>query len=362
MKLLFLTFIFLYVITCLIVGFKNLTPLSRLKCTGDHSCTINDDTLRFFLIGDIGGDPIYPYSSYAQRKVANAMNEFCIDKNYTFVINTGDNIYFNGVEHIFDTRFEDTFEYVYDKDYLKMPFYMTFGNHDYLGNTEAQINYTNHSSKWTLPNYYYTINYKLKNNTTIKFVMIDTIQLCGNTIDVDGSSIISWLKSSHHDPSGPPDVSLANKQWEWIVNELENSRDNYLFVVGHYPVYSISEHGPTKCLIDKLDPLLRMYNVTAYFAGHDHNLQDLLVHDEESNTYMSYVVSGAGSRSDKSQKNRDKVPSDSLRFFYPQGFNPFGQLGLSNGGFISVEVMDSQAILNFYSGDETELHKIKFQY
>ncbi|CEF67893.1 Tartrate-resistant acid phosphatase type 5 [Strongyloides ratti] len=358
MQLLFSTFLFLYIIIYLTIAFKNFTPSARLKCTGDNFCIINDDIIRFFLIGDIGGDPIYPYSSYAQRKVANAMNELCIEKKYTFVINTGDNIYFNGVEHIFDSRFDDTFEYVYDKDYLKMPFYMTFGNHDYLGNTKAQINYTYHSNKWTFPNYYYTINYHLKNETKIKFLMIDTIQLCGNTIDIDGSNIISWIKADHHDPSGPDDVNLANEQWEWIKNELENSSDNYLFVVGHYPVYSISEHGPTKCLIDKLDPLLRKYNVTAYFAGHDHNLQDLLVYDKESETYMSYIISGAGSKTDRSKKNKNKISDDSVRFFYPQNFNPFGQLGLSDGGFISVEVKNDQAVLIFYSGNESELHRM----
>lgn len=50
-------------------------------------------------------------------------------------------------------------------------------------------------------------------------------------------------------------------------------RANYLFVAGHYPIYSVSEHGSFKCLESKLDPLLRKYNVNAYLSGHDHNLQ-----------------------------------------------------------------------------------------
>jgi len=47
----------------------------------------------------------------------------------------------------------------------------------------------------------------------------------------------------------------------------------YLLVGGHYPMYSAGLHGPTNCLIDRLYPKLTQHNVTAYLAGHDHNLQ-----------------------------------------------------------------------------------------
>lgn len=50
-------------------------------------------------------------------------------------------------------------------------------------------------------------------------------------------------------------------------------RAPYLLVSGHFPVYSVAEHGPTKCLVDRLRPLLHQYRVTAYLCGHDHNLQ-----------------------------------------------------------------------------------------
>ncbi len=47
----------------------------------------------------------------------------------------------------------------------------------------------------------------------------------------------------------------------------------YLIVSGHYPVYSVAEHGPTQCLVDRLRPLLHQYQATTYLCGHDHNLQ-----------------------------------------------------------------------------------------
>ncbi len=47
----------------------------------------------------------------------------------------------------------------------------------------------------------------------------------------------------------------------------------YLLVGGHFPVYSVAEHGPTQCLVDRLRPLLHQYHATVYVCGHDHNLQ-----------------------------------------------------------------------------------------
>lgn len=65
----------------------------------------------------------------------------------------------------------------------------------------------------------------------------------------------------------------AAEQWAWIENTLAKSTATYLLVAGHFPVWSIAEHGPTDCLVEKLKPLLEDHDVTAYLSGHDHNLQ-----------------------------------------------------------------------------------------
>uniref|UniRef100_A0A914BU86 Calcineurin-like phosphoesterase domain-containing protein n=1 Tax=Acrobeloides nanus TaxID=290746 RepID=A0A914BU86_9BILA len=224
------------------------------------------------------------------------------------------------------------------------------------------MDYTNYSSRWTYPELYYKVSYHfgLNGEISIDFLMIDTIVLCGNTIDVQGSSLLNWIFAKHKAPEVPEDIEAANRQWAWIEQHLAASKSDYLFVVGHYPVYSISEHGPIKCLIDRLDPLLRKYNVSAYFSGHDHNLQHIKLEQQENgvSTTMNYIVSGAGSRTDRSIKNIHAVPADALLFRYPSGWNPFSAIGFSNGAFIHVEARQNKSDFIFYSGTLEEKYRV----
>jgi len=281
------------------------------------------------------------------------MAKVMVEDDARFVINLGDNFYFNGVTGLKDSRFWRSFEDPYKE--IKIPWYVIAGNHDHLGNVSAEIEHTHRSNLWTFPSLYYSVKYTFgasnSPTTSVQFVLIDTIQLCGNCIDVGGSDIISWIFHKKLVPDHPDDPEVANKQWAWIENELATSTADYLFVGGHYPVYSICEHGPNTCLINRLDPLLRKYDVSAYFSGHDHDLQLLQHTNTTDGTTMTYIVSGASSRSDRSSKNIKNVPEGSLLFRYPTGWNPFSQLGFSNGGFINVNLTRESANFIFYNGE-----------
>lgn len=92
--------------------------------------------------------------------------------------------------------------------------------------------------------------------------MLDTVLLCGNTDDFQDGT-----------PSGPASSVLANHQLLWLQERMQSSTADFLLVAGHYPVWSVSKHGPTDCLLRRLRPLLVKYKATAYLCGHDHNLQ-----------------------------------------------------------------------------------------
>jgi hypothetical protein len=72
----------------------------------------------------------------------------------------------------------------------------------------------------------------------------------------------------------------------------KGSTARWLVVAGHYPVYSVADHGNTQALIDLLTPLFKKYHVCAYFNGHDHVLQHI-EHDG-----VAYFTSGHGTHSD----------------------------------------------------------------
>ena len=67
---------------------------------------------------------------------------------------------------------------MYTGDSLQIPFYVVAGNHDHRGNVTAQVEYSKHSARWTMPNPYYTRSFAFDNgnggNTTLDLVMIDT--------------------------------------------------------------------------------------------------------------------------------------------------------------------------------------------
>lgn len=292
--------------------------------------TSTKQELNFLVIADWGGIPIWPYITPDEISVSQQMAAISDDIDSKFVLAFGDNFYEDGVKDVDDKRFKQTFEDVFTAPSLQIPWYVVAGNHDHRGNISGQIAYSQKSKRWNFPSEYYRLNFKVPGNgATLTVLMIDTVVLCGGSHDdVPGCDL-----------PGPDNPQVAETQWDWIENELKNSmHSDYVIVGGHYPVWSIAEHGPTGCLVDRLRPMLLKYNVTAYFSGHDHNLQ----HIQESNTSLDVFVIGSANVVDPSIDHMDSVPADWVKFYY-------AQLG-SLGGFAYVSVTSDRLQLTFASG------------
>uniref|UniRef100_A0A4W3H4Z4 Tartrate-resistant acid phosphatase type 5 n=1 Tax=Callorhinchus milii TaxID=7868 RepID=A0A4W3H4Z4_CALMI len=277
----------------------------------------------FIALGDGGGVPYAPYVTVVLDATAAEMGRVAQSSGTNFVLNVGDNFYFQGVKNVNDFRFKETFENVFTAPSLvNIPWYILAGNHDYLGNVSAQIAYSEISKRWKFPDFYYDLKFKIPNtNVSATILMIDTILICGNTYDAK-------------QPKGAEKPEMAQRHLQWIQQKLGNSKSDYLVVAGHYPVWSIGDHGPTHCLVEHLRPLLKKYNVTVYISGHDHSLQ--FIREDEG---IAYVISGTGTFIDKSTEHQEKVPKDWLHF---------SNSNCSTlGGFVSIKITADNMLISY---------------
>ncbi|CAF1584143.1 unnamed protein product [Rotaria magnacalcarata] len=304
----------------------------------------NDGTTRFFVVGDWGGLPFLPYETPSEVAIAEAMGKMGKKLNTSFQLALGDNFYFDGVQSAKDPRFQNTFEHVFSATSLQTPWYVIAGNHDHLGNVSAQIEYGKTSKRWVFPDYFYSFSLwqNDKQKKLIDFVMIDTVILCG------GGNLSDW---EHTALEGPRNENVAEAYWQWIEEQLRQSTAPYLIVSGHFPIYSVAEHGPTQCLIDRLRPLLHQYQATTYLCGHDHNLQHLV--DDMNGTHLNYFVVGAANFIDNSHAHEQAVPPNSLKFFWA-GSILFGGFGL-------IEVDNTQMNFSFIDRSEKTLYQLSMK-
>lgn len=214
-------------------------------------------------LGDWGGADAPHYTTDSQCESGHGLNTIAKKYNIDTILAVGDNFYHHGVTfQDRDKRFARTFNDVYNGPALqKAKFYAVAGNHDHRGQVKAQINYPN--PRWYFPDNWYSFTKDIGGGKTAHFVMIDTVLLSGESFhDHERDIFVS--------ATGPRNKQLAKSQWDFIQDQIAENESDFLFVVGHYPVYSPCSHGSTRDLYEKLEPLLERHKVTAYIAGHDH--------------------------------------------------------------------------------------------
>ncbi len=232
----------------------------------------SDEAVNFLVFGDWGRDGFFN-----QRDVAQQMGLTAEEISSRFVISTGDNFYPSGVRDVDDSKWQSSFERIYTAASLQKPWYVVLGNHDWQGNVDAEIEYSDRSDRWKMPDHYFSEEIEINDSTKALFVFIDTTPIA----DAERSRL--YPQSELWD---------ADRQLAWIDSTLANSDDRWKIVVGHHPVYvASSKYEDNPELVRRLVPIMERHGVQVYFAGHDHNLQHL--RDEAGK--INYFVSGAGS-------------------------------------------------------------------
>jgi len=224
--------------------------------------------LQFEAVGDAGT------GRSGQREVAESMSEKAGTDSISFVVVLGDNFYESGVSSVTDPQWQVKFEEMYSQSSLQVPFYAVLGNHDYRSNPQAQVEYSAASSRWRMPERYYTFTRPIDDSTEVQFFCLDTTPLA----DDEGKDTAS--------------ISEPNRrQIHWLRGQLQGSTARWKIALGHHTLYSGGEHGDDPHLAALLEPLFVAYRVDAYICGHDHH-QEML----KPVRGVSYIVSGAGGK------------------------------------------------------------------
>jgi tartrate-resistant acid phosphatase type 5 len=253
------------------LGLALATPLA------DAFAAPRPDALNFLAVGDWGRG-----GAFHQAEVAARMGETAAAMSARFVISVGDNFYEDGVGGVDDPQWKTSFEDVYAAPSLQVPWYVALGNHDYHGDTQAQIDYSRRSRRWRLPARWHSVSETGPDGTGVDVFILDTSPFI-SAYYADGARKVKV--------AGQPTAA----QLAWFEDALARSTADWKIVVGHHPVWpqrqsSSGGEGPSPDMLTTVDPILQRHRIPLYLNGHDHDLQ----HVAKGPTH--YVCTGAGSK------------------------------------------------------------------
>jgi len=159
-----------------------------------------------------------------QRTVATTMKQYVESEQRRFdaLLTAGDNVYID-LQNIFDPKWQQMFEQMYDRRVLNFPFYPTLGNHDYQHNRyliEWAYARSYPQSRWKFPDRWYRLDFPIgAEKPLVTVLMLDSNKpLLGER---------DW-----------------NTELAWLKNELAKPRTaTWLMCVAHHPMFSNGDHG-----------------------------------------------------------------------------------------------------------------------
>ena len=296
----------------------NPRPTTKNYSTENQKEEKSRGELRFIVIGDWGEK-----GNFFQRQVASAMNKIRVQQKIDFILTTGDNFYQTGVNDVNDPHFQESFEIIYSAS-NKIPWYIALGNHDYMGNIQSLIDYSEKNSFWIFPSPYYFFEKNLTQSKKVLFVITDTNEF----IHFLGFRYRSYMRRDK-----------GIRQLSWINAILRDNSSQWKIVVGHHPVYSAGNHGDTVSLQSEFLDNLENNGVDLYFSGHDHDLQFLKNPSKRTN----FFISGASSKVREMKSN------------------PYSIFAKAEAGFIVVTLKERDALVQFIDKDAKEIFRTNIQ-
>lgn len=247
---------------------------------------IFDKKFNFYVANDLGRNGYYD-----QKPIAGLMGTMAEEIGPEFVLATGDIHHFEGVRSVSDPLWMTNYELIYDHPELMIEWLPLLGNHEYRGDTQAVIDYTSVSRRWSMPARYYTRSFEDK-DVSLRIVWVDTTPLIDKYRD----------ESGQYPDAGRQDT---DRQLEWIDSVLTAATEEWIIVAGHHPIYAETpkDESERADLQARLDPILRRHKVDMYINGHIHNFQHIRMPESD----IDYVTNSSGSLSRKAEPVKGTV-------------------------------------------------------
>ncbi|KAL0355012.1 UNVERIFIED_CONTAM: Purple acid phosphatase 3 [Sesamum radiatum] len=210
--------------------------------------------------------------------------------------------------------------------------HVVLGNHDYHGNSRAQLSplLRMRDRRW---NCYRSFTVRAG---FLQIFFVDTSPFKDKYF-VKGPNKFNWTGVL------PRNTYLSNLLKD-LDTALKTSKAAWKIVVGHHPIRSIGKQGDTEELLEKLLPILEANKIPIYINGHNHCLE----HINNTGIPIEFVTSGGGSRAWSNIIHHDRYKNN-LKFYYD------GQ------GFVSVRLTKRQANVAFYDVSGKTLHSFELK-
>lgn len=311
----------------------------------------SSDSLNFLIIGDWGGSSDSRPVTGSQLATAKGMGIAGQTFGAQFVLGLGDNFYPSGVHAGNKWRLEESFNKVYTHSSLQVPWYHCAGNHDWAGKAsiKLQIEYTVQSPRWVMPSAHYSFRKVLPSGKTLKFVMFDHLQISKNK---KYTPLPQSAAKKHTKLTGvewPTKFVEGGKAWEWLEHELATSKDDYIVLVDHHPVYTVCSHGDTSGL-QTIPELMKKYRVTAFMSGHDHCA--MTIHRDG----QTYILQGAASQAWNQAVFKKKVEHYGGKVEY--AVHRDNKRGVK-GSFSTAEATDAGLTIRHHDHEGAVLHQME---
>jgi hypothetical protein len=323
---------------------------------------VTSSSPNFLSVGDWGSAALGGYHLRNAHDTSGTMKAYIAEKTRlgqdppSFVLNTGDNFYYCGIQNTSDPQISEDYTALFGG--MGVPWYHSLGNHDYGFSPEAQLALNTTIPGWIMDERYYHRRVVISGGGGGGDIVANIIVLDTNPCvsDYRGDDRRRW------DPCGTqyPDCSPiaepcrfhenilsqdCDAQLAWARQTLDGISNSstsreWIFVVGHHKAEEIDAADFQTTFLD--DPRIHLY-----LNGHTHNLEHY-----EINGQAKYMTTGAGGMviiedTDTEFHNHTNVKSRWSKIV--TGFT--SHTFMNNGTMLRTEFWDAKKNESIYSFD-----------